>query len=112
MNKLYIGNYGRVLMDENGDMLDAKSDYGRIDDLFLLDEDAKIIYKKGEANIETEAKAGDIVITFYGKDFTNKVVVVKNDDWAANIKAERIAEQKRKEEWAIKQSCGECKCEC
>lgn len=53
---------------------------------------------------ETHVVPGDIIVSFYIDDFPNRVIVVKSDKWVENIKAVRAAEQKRKEEWASKQS--------
>ena len=67
------------------------------------------IYEKGDKKTTVDCKAGDIVITFYEKEFPNPVIVVNNEQWEENINTYETNEQKRKEEWAAKQK--EC-CEC
>lgn len=102
MKTLYITTSGQVVLGDNNSIDSMFRTVQRIDDIFLLKEDTKVIYKKGETNVEMEGKAGDIVITFYEGDFPNKVIIVNSNEWAENITAYENAEQKRKEEWAAK----------
>ena len=101
MNTLYITYTGKVLLDEQGDVIPFQTDVESIRNLYLLTEDTKVIYKSGDIDETIEGKAGDIVITFYRNDFLHPVIVVKSDAWKENIEDCRIKEQERKERWAL-----------
>lgn len=108
MNTLYITATGKVLLNEQGDILPFDTDIESIRSLSLLTEDTKVIYKCGEIDDVIEAKAGDIVITFFNQDFPHPAIVVHNDMWKENLEDYRDKEQKRKEEWAAKRAESPC----
>jgi hypothetical protein len=86
-------------------------DRGGIDSVYLIDEERDLFIQDNEDNVtETHVVPGDIIVSFYTNDFPNKVIVVKSDKWTENIKTLRANEQKRKEEWASKQSKNIQKC--
>lgn len=107
MKTLYISNSGQVLLNENNTPEPAYRQSGGIDDIYYLKEDTNVVYTKGEDKITLEGKAGDLVIIFYDRDFTNKVILVSSKEWAENMEAREAAEQKRKEDWAKKQAVNE-----
>lgn len=109
MNTLYITESGRVMVTEDGKCSSKFSDRTSIDDVVLIEEDTHIIYQRGEKYFEGDAKAGDLVITFYTDDFPNRLIVVNSDSWKENILAARAEEQRRKEEWAAAKKCNDCK---
>ena len=102
MNTLYITNTGKVLLDADGNIMPYETDIESIRNISMLTEDTKVVYKYGKIDEEIEAKAGDIVITFYRDEFPHPVIVVKSDEWKENLKDYRDKEQKQKEEWAAK----------
>lgn len=114
MNKLYITTSGRVLIDENG--TPHPFDYSRegISNIYFLKEDTTVVYERGEIKETIDAKAGDIIVSFYEEDFPNKVIVVNNDKWKENFIAYEEEQQKLKEKWAKEKAeknccdCGEC----
>lgn len=108
MNTLYITGTGKVLLDENNNVLPYDSDIESIRNISMLAEDTKVVYKSGEIDETIDAKAGDIVITFYRDEFPHPVIVVKSDTWRENLEDYRAKEQKRKEEWAAKQAESPC----
>lgn len=120
MNTLYITNTGKVMLDANGDVMSYDTDIESIRNISMLTEDTKVIYKCGNIDEKIEAKAGDIVITFYRDEFIHPVIVVKSDTWRENLEDFRAKEQKRKEEWAARQAendaipcaCSDCTKEC
>ena len=119
MNTLYISRTGRIMLDENNSPKPFDRSRNSIDDVFFIKEDTKIVFERGEYKTELEAKAGDIVVTFYEEQFPNRVIVVNNEQWKENLETYEAWEQKRKEEWAANNSnpcskpcCGDCKCEC
>ena len=116
MNTLYITYTGKVMLDEQGNVIPFDTDIESIRNISLLKEDTKVVYKAGDINETIEAKAGDIVITFYRDDFPHPVIVVKSNEWKDNLEDYRAKEQKRKEEWALskgteKPYCSEARAE-
>ena len=77
-----------------------------VDYVLMVDEDCTV--KCGD--VTKEAEAGDIVVKFYEEQYPNKFIVVKNEDWKQNILAYREYDQKRKEQWAVKEKActGDC----
>ncbi len=114
MNTLYISRTGRIMLDENNNPKPFDRSRSSIDDIFFVKEDTKIVFERGEYKAELEAKAGDIVVTFYEEQFPNRVIVVNNEQWKENLETYAAWEQKQKEEWAEKKSdpCCENCCKC
>lgn len=111
MNTLYITNTGTVMLDENNKPGSFESTREGISRIFYLKEDTKIYVNREGQEQELDAKAGDLVISFYESEFPHKIIVINSDEWKENLEAYEAAMQKRKEEWA-KEKCGECPCEC
>lgn len=110
MNTLYISRTGRIMLDENNSPKPFDRSRGSVDDVFFIKEDTKIVFERGETKSELEAKAGDIVVTFYEEQFPNKVIVVNNEQWKENLETYEAWEQKRNEEWAKKNDAPCCDC--
>lgn len=105
MKKLIIKNGYMFDIDTDANKL-QKIQYDRasIDNVYLIDEERDLFIQDNEDNVtETHVVPGDIIVSFYTNDFPIRVVVVKSDKWAENIKTFRANEQKKKEEWASKQ---------
>lgn len=112
MKKLIIKNGYMFDIDIDANKL-QKIQYDRasIDNVYLIDEERDLFIQDNEDNVtETHVVPGDIIVSFYTNDFPNRVIVVKSDKWVENIKTLRANEQKRKEEWASKQSENIQKC--
>ena len=105
MNRLYVNETGRVLLDENNNILQLNSDRQAIDRVFLINADTEINYSTEGVTNKLMAPAGSLVVCFYEREFPNKVIVVNNDEWKENIETYKANEQKRKEEWAAKKCC-------
>ena len=112
MNTLYISRTGRIMLDENNNPKPFDRSRASIDDIFFIKEDTKVVFDRGEYKAELEAKAGDIVVTFYEEQFPNRVIVVNSEQWKENLETYEAWEQKRKEEWAEKNSDPCCECCC
>lgn len=112
MKKLIIKNGYMFDIDVDANKLQKiQYDRGGIDNVYLIDEERDLFIQDNEDNVtETRVVPGDIIVSFYTNDFPNKVIVVKSDKWVENIKTLRANEQKRKEEWASKQSENIQKC--
>lgn len=86
-----------------------------IDDIYVIPEDATIVWKKVNRDAEdrtVDVKKGDIMITFYNADYAKDFVIVSDaTEWKEAIDNYNSAVQKRKEEWAAKQAAG-CLDEC
>lgn len=105
MKKLIIKNGYMFDIDTDANKL-QKIQYDRasIDNVYLIDEERDLFIQDNEDNVtETHVVPGDIIVSFYTNDFPIRVIVVKSDKWAENIKTFRANEQKKKEEWASKQ---------
>lgn len=116
MRTLYISETGRILLDENNTPHAVNHSREAVNNVFFLKEDTTVIYSKNGESKTINAKAGDIVVSFYEEKFPNKIIVVNNNEWKENIEAYDAWEQKRKEEWAKNHSenpnCCECDCDC
>lgn len=112
MKKLIIKNGYMFDIDTDANKLQKiQCDRGGIDSVYLIDEERDLFIQDNEDNVtETHVVPGDIIVSFYTNDFPNRVIVVKSDKWVENIKTLRANEQKRKEEWASKQSENIQKC--
>lgn len=110
MNTLYISRTGRIMLDENNSPKPFDRSRSSIDDVFFIKEDTKIVFERGETKTELEAKAGDIVVTFYEEKFPNRVIVVDSKQWKENLEAYEAYEQQMKEEWAKKNEAPCCDC--
>lgn len=110
MNTLYISRTGRIMLDENNSPKPFDRSRVSIDDVYFIKEDTKIVFERGETKSELEAKAGDIVITFYEDKFPNRVIVVNSEQWKENLEAYEAYEQQLKEEWAKKNDSPCCEC--
>lgn len=112
MKKLIIKNGYMFDIDVDANKLQKiQYDRGGIDSVYLIDEERDLFIQDNEDNVtETHVVPGDIIVSFYTNDFPNRVIVVKSDKWVENIKTLRANEQKRKEEWASKQSKNIQKC--
>ena len=111
MNTLYISRTGRIMLDENNNPKPFDCSRSSIDNVFFVKEDTKVVFDRGETKSELEAKAGDIVVTFYEKQFPNKVIVVNNEQWKENLEAYEAWEQDAKLKWAENNSdpcCENC----
>lgn len=84
-----------------------------IDYLFVAPEDIEVRYKVGMKTHVLNANKGDIIVTFYKSDcIKNRVIVVKNKEWKANVAsilAEEAANRVRDEKMA-NMCCGDFPC--
>ena len=110
MNTLYITRSGRILLDENNTPKPFDRSRSSIDDVFFIKEDTKIVAERNGYKTELEAKAGDIVVTFYEEQFPNRVIVVDSKQWKENLEAYEAYDQQMKEEWAKKNDAPCCDC--
>ena len=111
MKTLYISNGSNILVDteENTvNQLDGQRE--AIQRIYLAEEPMHVIYGRGEYKREVDVKKDDIIVTFYTDDFENRIVVVKNKDWANNLKKYNKRQQEIKEKWAADagDNCSEC----
>lgn len=77
-----------------------------IDDVYVVPEDAHIEWTSKlfpDKTVEADVKKDDILITFYDRDLGADLVIVKSEDWLKALNNAKEADQKRKEEWAVKQ---------
>ncbi len=110
MKKL-LCNYSRLFqVDTDNDIVKPiYRDASRIDSMYMIDEDQTLCIQDGDKVVKKDVHPGDIVVIFYDDNFPNKTIIVHSDEWVENIKADRAAEQKRKEKWAAEnKSAVEC----
>ena len=105
MKNLIIANGVAVIVDPATlDVETPSSDREAIQRIWRVKEDCKIKAVFGEETFEKDAKAGDIVMTFYEKDYPNKMIVIRSDEWNENLAAYDVKVQALKEKWANEQS--------
>ena len=117
LNFIANGNcsFGKpVIVDFNkNDVTQLDNTPSGIDYMFVAPEDIEIRYKVGTKTHVLNANKGDIIITFYKRDYIkNKIIVVKNKEWKANIAsmlAEEAANQAKNEKMA-NMCCDDCEC--
>jgi len=101
MKTLYITKGNNLLIDEeNHNCSKLKEERQGIDSIFLVKEPMHIIYGYDGEHEEFDVDTNDIVISFYASEFSKKLVVVKNEDWASNIAEYNKFMQEEKERWA------------
>lgn len=94
-------NYMACVDPESMNVEDVEYAREAISRIVLINEDCLV--KSGEKEIE--AKSGDILITFYEKEFPNRFVIVRSKEWTENLDAyEKIMESYRKKSAAEKLS--------
>lgn len=102
------------ITDDNAAMLDSET-IG-ISNIYIIPKDSHLIWRSNRTDktIEKDLHRNDIFITLYDNDLDEDFVVVNSDDWLKALNNAKANNQKRKEEWAAKQSnCKCCKsCEC
>lgn len=77
-----------------------------IDDVYVIPEDANVEWTSKFSPNKTicaDVKKDDILITFYDRDLGTDFVIIKSEDWLKALDNAKAADQKRKEEWAVKQ---------
>jgi hypothetical protein len=101
MKTLYISNGSNILIDtEENTANTVDSQREAIQRIYLAEEPMHVVYGSGEYKREVDVKKDDIIVTFYTDDFENRIVVVKNKDWANNLKKYNKRQQEIKEQWA------------
>ena len=109
------GSFGKpVIVDFNkNDVTQLDNVTDNIDFIFVAPEDIEVRYKVGTKTHVLNANKGDIIITFYKRDYIkNQIIIVKNKEWKANIAsmlAEEAANQVRDEKMA-NMCCGDFPC--
>ena len=77
-----------------------------IDEVYVIPEDANVEWTSKFSPNKTicaDVKKDDILITFYDRDLGTDFVIIKSEDWLKALDNAKVADQKRKEEWAAKQ---------
>jgi hypothetical protein len=116
MKTLYLTNSSAniaVDTDNNSVSTVEPEDRYELRNIFYIDEPTHVVFngtfKGDEVSEEVDAKKGDIVLQFYNNRFNKHILaVVKNKQWAANIKNKRDIVQKETEEWAAKNNLDVC----
>ena len=125
MKTLYLTYRNGVVVDqENATVSELKSSRTAVGDVYLIEEDIHVV--TGTNNIvgntehyggeQFDAKAGDLLITFYEQKFPHKFVLVHSDEWKENIETYNKITQEEAEKWAAKnannKSDSPCDCDC
>lgn len=109
MKTLYLTRGNNILIDTEENTADRlTSAPQRIDYVYLAKEPMHVIFGEGDNKKEFDVKKGELIVTFYEKDFKNRAIVVKNKQWADNITTYEKLEQERKEKWAAESTCKNC----
>ena len=116
MNTIYITETGRLSIND-GNPKPVEPSRNSVSNVFLIKEDSKVICSYGGQDYEFDAKAGNVLVTFYEKRFPNRVILIDSKEWSDNLIKHEEYEQQLKEEWAKRNSdvnrfcdeCNECK---
>ena len=101
MKTMYIANNTNVVVDaEKQEFNNISSEREAISRIYIIPEKMKVVVRNGEKNVEFDAEADDILITFYESSFDVPAVIVKSKDWLNNIKGYNRKVQEEKEKWA------------
>lgn len=125
MKTLYLTYRAGLTVDsDNNTVSELKSDRTSIGDVYLITEDMHVVTGDSVHVGDTEkytgeqfdAKAGDLLITFYEQKFPHKFVLVHSDEWKENIETYNKITQEEAEKWAAKnannKSDSPCDCDC
>ena len=110
MKTLHITENGALAVNfDTKEVTPVSSEYTSIHRIYVAKEPMHIVYTSGEYTKEANADENDIIVTFYNKDYKERLVVIKSAQWADNIKNYNEILQKQKEDWAKeKQCCDKC----
>ena len=86
---------GPVLMNVNTmDVKDMESHCTNIDSIYVAPEDCEVRYYKDNKPILLKASKGDLIITFYKRDYIKHyVIVIKNNEFKENLNSTLLADQ-------------------
>ena len=101
MKTLYLTQGNNILLDHEAQTAERlSSERVGIDYIYVAKEPMHLVYGSGEEKQELYVEEGDIIITFYVKEFPHKVLVVNSKDWLENINEYNKKQQEDKEAWA------------
>ena len=124
MKTIYLTYKSGIIVDpENDTVSELKNNRNAVGDVYLITEDIHVVTgnnNSGDTENYTDeqfdAKAGDLLITFYEQRFPHKFVLVHNDEWKENIESYDKITQEEKEKWAAKNANNKsdslCDCDC
>lgn len=70
--------------------------------IYVAPEPMHVVYQSGNRKEETDVEKDDVIVTFYTDEFDKRMIVVKSEEWTANI----AAYEKRMEE--AREKCPKC----
>lgn len=113
MKTLYLTRGNNIVIDQEENTVDKLSSARQgIDYIYLVKEPMHVVYGYGDQQQEFDVKKNEIIVVFYTNVFKNKVVVVKNKQWADNLLEYEKKEQEQKEAWAAKNIAESCDSAC
>lgn len=118
MKTLYLTNSSssNIWIDKDTDEVGSVRTESRysIKDIILVEDPMHVVYQDSEYKRELDVKKGDIMIVFYKKESLpeNRIVVVKNKNWAKNIIDLHKREEEEKLRWAAEKANDAIPCGC
>ncbi len=101
MKTLYITRGNNILIDEEYNKCEHLDTQRQgIDAIYFAKEPMHVVYGYGEHNESMDVEAEDIIVTFYVDDFKKRMVVIRSEEWANNLKEYTNKLQEEKERWA------------
>lgn len=77
--------------------------------IYVAPEPMHVIYQSGSRKEEADVEKNDVIVTFYTDEFDKRMIVVKSEEWTANIAAyEKRMEEARKECPKCEDICEAC----
>lgn len=121
MKTLYLTYRAGLTVDsENNTVSEMKSTRNAVGDVYLITEDMQVITGNSVLQGDTEkytgeqfdAKAGDIILSFYESKYPHKFVLIHSNEWKENIDNYNNIQQAEKEKWASDKTLKSRDCEC
>lgn len=83
--------------------------------IYVAPEAMHVVYQTGDRKEETDVEKNDVIVTFYTDEFEKRMIIVKSEEWTANIKGYEKKQQEAKEKWAAEneancKACDNCEC--
>ena len=110
MKTLYLTSNGaNICIDtenQTAEWIDCERE--AIQRIYLAKEPMHIVYTAGDYKRELDVEENDLIITFYTGDFENRIISVKSEDWANNLKNWKTKQAEAKLSACEVPCCDEC----
>lgn len=99
MKTMFIREGINMTVDpETNEISSIRSAREAIQRIYVAPEPMHVIYQSGSRKEEADVEKNDVIVTFYTDEFDKRMIVVKSEEWTANIAAyeKRMSEAREK----------------